>query len=64
MALKVTKESDELARETAERCVFCRVPTRHWHTPTNNPVCPACAKRRTVRDFAAAPIQQADELKE
>lgn len=34
-----------------ERCWFCADFTRYWHMPTNNPVCPACAKAHTVGEL-------------
>jgi hypothetical protein len=26
-----------------EGCVFCGIPTRYWHSASNNPVCQRCA---------------------
>ena len=34
-----------------ESCHFCRAPTRYWHTGTNNPVCPDCAKKHRVEEL-------------
>lgn len=36
-----------------EQCEFCRTGTRYWHTPTNTPVCPSCAKHHTVSELKA-----------
>ena len=34
-----------------ELCEFCRRPTRYWHTRTNNPVCPDCAKSHRMAEL-------------
>ncbi len=32
---------------TAERCCFCRTPTRYWHTPKDVAVCPSCSTQHS-----------------
>lgn len=34
-----------------EQCTFCSVPTRYWHTDSNNPCCEACAATHDVADL-------------
>jgi len=34
-----------------EKCKFCKVPTRFWYEPKNEPCCPGCAAQRSPSDF-------------
>ncbi len=47
--IEVTKEPMNTA--VAERCIFCKEPTRHWHMRTNTPVCTDCAEEKRVSDI-------------
>lgn len=58
MPIKITREPAELAKEVAERCAFCSTRTRHWHEPTNTPVCPPCAQIKTVTELRATSASQ------
>lgn len=37
--------------EVQERCFFCRVPTRYWYMPKNEPCCRSCAALKDAADF-------------
>lgn len=36
--------------EPAERCCFCRTPTRYWFQPKDVAVCQDCAEHMTVAE--------------
>lgn len=47
-----------------ERCFFCENPTRHWHRPTNQPICQPCAKTHRVSELEPAwRIPESEERK-
>jgi len=53
MAVKI-KHDGEAAGEPAERCCFCRKPTRYWfESPRTKDVacCRECAKHAEPKDF-------------
>jgi hypothetical protein len=55
--IHVQVEPDEITREfrgLLEECYFCRSKTKHWHKPTNTPVCESCAKDHFVGDIKRA----------
>jgi hypothetical protein len=51
--IPIVKESKELFNEFGvyEKCVFCKEPTKTWHTKTNNPVCSGCSKTHKVNEL-------------
>ena len=34
-----------------EQCVFCGVETKHWHQPTNTPICRGCGAVRSEAEI-------------
>lgn len=58
MAIPIAHEDKEYLKkwgmglaDILEHCHFCKKCTPYWHTRTNNPVCPECAKTHKVREL-------------
>lgn len=58
MAIAVEHEDVEALKswgigleKVTERCVFCRTETRHWHLPSNTPVCECCSGEREADEL-------------
>lgn len=41
--IPLTPEPKQYRSLPPEVCYFCKAVTRHWHEPTNTPVCESCA---------------------
>jgi len=52
--IPLEKEPEDFASHfwgAMEDCHFCKTETKYWHANSNNPVCPDCAKLRTVAEL-------------
>lgn len=43
-----------------ELCRFCAAQTAHWHRPTNQPVCEACAGTHNEGDLLQPPARDSE----
>jgi len=55
--IKVEHEGEEWDSDIPENCVFCGGVGRHWHKPTNTPMCLGCSISHSETDIPAAEYQ-------
>jgi hypothetical protein len=56
--IEVRAEGQEWANVVHEDCIFCCGVARHWHKPSNSPICKECAKGREVSEIADAKLSK------